>query len=279
MNKIVFSFVIATVVFATVFALFIVNPNDAQYKSYYLENQALKALSNKNIDKYFDDMDNPVSVKYHQEKNYTLSKMYVSAGKYDNAKKVIDSFEKSYDYSYCMAYKPAMRFICRGLVPYSKSNFSYDKNKNLSFVYFEKGDYKKSIEYYKKSENSDSCFATKLYAASNDMNTAERFLKFCKIEQNDKKYPRRLYSAQGYLYLKQNKYEKAEAEFKKDLSTTKCGKENFENCRGNNTTYLYLAECYKENGKIKKAAELYKKILFNEPWHFKAKNGLKSIEK
>ena len=42
---------------------------------------------------------------------------------------------------------------------------NYSKNYYLSKLYFAKGDYKKAVEYNKKSEIQDGCFSSMLYSA------------------------------------------------------------------------------------------------------------------
>lgn len=284
MYKFIYSFFGVLVITIIASTAIILNPYDKQYQSYYLEQQAFKALDSGNADKYFKYMDNPVTVKYHFSGNYTLAINYIIAGRYDDAQRVINSYKKEYNYGFCAeSTKSLSKFLCR--LDYSfentfmKNQPQYSKNYYLSKLYFAKGDYKKAVEYNKKSEVQDGCFSSMIYGAVGDKKAASDNLLLCKIQQKNKKYPRKLYLASGYFYLKQKQYDKALIEFQKDLNTTQCGNGKYRKCRGNNTTYFYMAQCFEESGSKEKAKSYYKKILFNEPWNFKAKKGLETLKK
>ena len=249
----------------------LVNPNDIQYKTYYKERAARKAFSNKDIETYFKYMDNPVTVKNHYVEAMLLAYAYAESGKYDDAIRVINSFEKENDYSYCMQYKPLMRLACR--IIHIKSPISIgsslDKEIYLSYVYLLKGDYKKAIEHDKKRRNQNYCFSARLYAEAGSLQQAENLVKNCKNK-------REINQTKGILLQKNKNYAGAEKFYLQSLNKN-C--EMNPNCPGNITSYLYLAELYKEMGKIQPAESLCKKVLTIEPWNSKAKACLNSTKK
>ena len=123
-----------TVILTSVAVFYLVNPNDPQYKTYYKENAAIEAFSNKDIETYFKYMDNPVTVKNHSGPATLLAYTYAESGKCDDAVRVINSFEKENDYSYCMQYNPLMRLACRSMHIISPLNLNIDKEVALSNI-------------------------------------------------------------------------------------------------------------------------------------------------
>ena len=253
---------------------YLINPNDAQYKSYYYEEEARKALAAGDIEKYFINIDRPEIIKYHFASNHILVQEYIDAGKYDDALRVINAYEKDLDYYQCTPYKPLKRLGCRILITVNNVSISYNKNHLISQVYFEKGDYKKALDYELKSEKKDPCYLSRIYSALYDFKNAESLLTECKQRSTTKKYIKRsLHFSNGYFLFKQKKYKEAIVEFEKDINTLKCGNV----CRSKNRTYLYLAECYKNLGNKTKAKEYYNWILESENYFFKAKTGLSEL--
>lgn len=276
------------IVFAAFFILisgiifYLVNPNDPQYKSFGLENAALIAYSMGNYDEYFKNFDNPITVKYHFAQNTILANEYAIAGKYDDAQRVIESFKKHVDYSACIKHKPAERAICRidaMFLSATPPQINYDKNFQLAKLYYQKGDYDKSLEYNSKAKKKYSCFDATLYARAGMMDQAEESLKLCEKSQEFNKNKKSLYTAQGVLFIEQKKYNEALNEFNKYLDSTQCGKGKFLKCRGNNEVYLYMAEALVKTGKNNEAKKYYEKVLKTEPQNIKAKNGLQLLKK
>ncbi|MBS4761031.1 MAG: hypothetical protein KHX03_10075 [Clostridium sp.] len=258
---------ITTFISIVIWAL--VNPNDDQYKTYYKENAAIEAFSNKDIETYFKYLDNPVTIKNHSGQATLLAYAYAESGKYDDAVRVINSFEKENDYSYCMQYKPLMRLACRSIHIISPLSISLDKEIALSNIYLLKGDYKKAIEHDKKRKKQNYCFSARLYAEAGDLQQADNLVKNCKNK-------REINQTKGIIAQKHKNYSEAEKFYRQSLNKN-CEKNP--SCTGNNTSYLYLAELYTEIGKTQSAEFLCKKVLTTVPWNSKAKTCLNSTKK
>ena len=258
-----------TVILTSVAVFYLVNPNDPQYKTYYKENAAIEAFSNKDIETYFKYMDNPVTVKNHSGPATLLAYTYAESGKYDDAVRVINSFEKENDYSYCMQYKPLMRLACRSMHIISPLNLNIDKEVALSNIYLLKADYKKAIEHDKKRKKKNYCFSAHLYAETGDLQQADNLVKNCKNK-------REINQTKGIIAQKNKNYIEAEKFYKQSLNKN-CEKNP--NCTGNNTSYLYLAKLYTETGKTQSAETLCNKVLTTVPWNNKAKTCFNETKK
>ena len=278
MVKIVYSFLVLIVVCICACVFYLVNPNDAQYKSYYSQLQYFKAMDSGDINKAIDSLNNPVSIKYHYAQNFMLSNLLISAGRYDEAQKVIESFEKEYDYSHCAPRKFWGKLFCRlEFAAIGQPKFEYRKNLYLSKLYFAKGDYKKAVEYDNADKNRDVCYSTRLLSASGDIDAANKFMNLCAKKYEKARYPRAMHIARGSYLMAQKNYKAALSEFEKDIKLSNC--QSIKTCRGNSTTYLYMAQCYKKLGNNSKALEYYNKILTNEPWNYKANEEIKKLKK
>lgn len=272
--------IIAVLIIATL--AYLASPYDSQYKAHDLERKALKAYFDGNTDEYLKNLDNPTTIKYHFAQNLVLVNEYALIGKYDDAQRVIESFKKHVDYSACIKHKPAERAICRidaMFLSATPPQINYDKNFQLAKLYYQKGDYDKSLEYNSKAKKKYSCFDATLYARAGMMDQAEESLKLCEKSQEFNKNKKSLYTAQGVLFIEQKKYNEALNEFNKYLDSTKCGKGKFQKCRGNNEVYIYMAEALVKTGKNNEAKKYYEKVLKTEPQNIKAKNGLQLLKK
>ncbi len=272
--------IIAVLIIATL--AYLASPYDSQYKAHDLERKALKAYFDGNTDEYLKNLDNPTTIKYHFAQNLVLANEYALIGKYDDAQRVIESFKKHVDYSACIKHKPAERAICRidaMFLSATPPQINYDKNFQLAKLYYQKGDYDKSLEYNSKAKKKYSCFDATLYARAGMMDQAEESLKLCEKSQEFNKNKKSLYTAQGVLFIEQKKYNEALNEFNKYLDSTKCGKGKFQKCRGNNEVYIYMAEALVKTGKNNEAKKYYEKVLKTEPQNIKAKNGLQLLKK
>lgn len=263
MKRIIFVLIVAILAFDIGLVWYLTNPNDAQYKSYYMENAAFEALLNNDIDTYFKYMDNPVSIKFHYGSSFILANKYAETGRYDDALRVLNSFEYDRNYSFCAQYKTAMRFACRLSDMVSNviypAEYSFDKNIYSANIYFKIGDYEKAIEFDKARSRNNSCFSAQLYAEAGDLKKAEEFLQQCKSTNR--------HLTAGIIAMKNKDYKTAEKYYLKAINPN-CIR--LARCSANNSAYLHLAELYKKTGNCAKSVEYAKKVLKISPYNYKA---------
>ena len=254
--------------------LWFLNPNDQQYRAAESEVIAGEAYVNGDMDTFVKYMSNHVTLKYHAPilLYFTLTDM----GRYDDAINAVNSFEKYHDYGYCVAYDGASRFLCRIidlLNPVVLTSFY--KNYFISRIYFEKGDFKAALESGLKIKKEEPCFKSKLYSSVQDWVNANKYIKACEADYAPKKYKYGLYLTKGYMYLRQKKYDVALDYLNKSIRKVSDKQKTY---RGNNPSYLLLAELYKEINKPEKARYYYELVLKSDPYNYKAQLGLGLIK-
>lgn len=269
LKKILLSFVLV-LIFLCGAVFYLVNPNDQQYKSYYKELIALESFDKGDMESFVDNMNNPVTVKYHMP--FSLYLALINMGRYDEASEAVNAYVKYYDYSFCAPHKIGMKLFCRITnMFWSVDAPDFDKNYWLSLIAFEKGDYKTAIDYNLKREKQNACYNVKLYSAIENFELAEVNLKECEKKFFEKKNKYNLYQTMGYFYLKQNKLKAAEDYLTR--SVRKSSKKD-SSYKGNNTTYLLLAELYEKLNNQDKARDYYEKVIKIDPYNYKAQKGL-----
>ena len=243
----------------------LMNPNDLQYKSFEKEMIARKAFQTGDIDTYLEYADNPVSIKYHAGSNMILSKVYTKLGRYNDAERVTKSFKRDYDYSFCkFMKKPSTRFFCRANVTLTGSAFKLDKSKILAEIYFEQGEYEKSLAEMIRKWESFPCIQAKIFADRGDMVSAYEALKACKSKANLK---REFLLTKGFVFQKDKKYLKAKALYEKSINRH-CLLAPY--CKANNSSFIALGNLYADMHNYGRAIYYYKKVLKNEPYNYKA---------
>lgn len=269
---------IVVVIFLIVIAggyFYLINPNDAQYKASEAEMIALKAYSKGDFETFVKYMNNTTTVKYHAP--FILYLTLTNMGRYDEAIKAVNSFEKYIDYGYCSQYKGVMRAACRIADIFAPVQAPYvDKNYYLSRIYLEKGDYKSALEYGLKTKKDSPCHKVKLYAAVNETEKTDKYIKLCEAAYAPNKYKYGLYKTKGYMYLKQKKYDVALDYLNKSIM--KVSEKNAK-YQGNNASYLLLAQLYEEMNNPAKARYYYELVLKNDPYNYKAQKGVGLIKK
>ena len=162
------------------FTFYLINPNDAQYKSFYDEAKALEALKKDDMDSYVKFMSNPVTLKYHAPIGLYVT--LITLGRYDEAEKAVKSYITYKDYTACTLMDYHERFMCRILnMLYPTQGPDVDMNKWLSIIYFEKGDFEKAFEYNKRAKKQSVCYNVKLYSALGDIPEATKNLNDCEF--------------------------------------------------------------------------------------------------
>ena len=245
--------------------LFVMNPYDKQYKSFYLEKEAAAALEKGDIDTYLELADSSVSKKYHSSQNLILSIIYKKIGRYDDAKEVISEFKKDYDYSYCTFYKDArFKYICRAYATLNPVKYDMDKHAKYAEIYFENEEYEKSLAEMIIGQTDQPCLRAKIFAARNIFPAAYKNLHYCKLQKsNNKEY----ILTKAYVLQKQKKYDKAKKYYYKSINKN-CT--NSEKCKGNNTSYLMLGKLFMEEKDYRSAIVYFKKVMQTENYNYKA---------
>ena len=257
------------------FTFYLINPNDAQYKSFYDEAKALEALKKDDMDSYVKFMSNPVTLKYHAPIGLYVT--LITLGRYDEAEKAVKSYITYKDYTACTLMDYHERFMCRILnMVYPTQGPDVDMNKWLSIIYFEKGDFEKAFEYNKRAKKQSVCYNVKLYSALGDIPEATKNLNDCEFEFLDKRNLSTLYRTRAFYYLKQKKYDLALNYLNKSIINPP---ENYDKYKGNNETYLLLAEVYKAMKQPDKARHYYELVLKTSPYNYKAQKGIGLISK
>lgn len=270
MSKKILAAFFVILIIAGGFCFYLVNPFDPQYKSFYSEMQAYQAYQKGDIDTFIKYMSTPVTLKYHAP--VVLYLTLANKGRYDEAIAAINAFQRYRDYSVCAQYKPAMRVFCRlSDIFFPVQPPKFDKNYWLSKIYFDKGDYKTAVDYLDKSTMRPPCYSAKLYAAAENFELADKEIKLCEAQYAPKKYKYALYSTKGYYYLRQKKYDVALDYLTKAVIKVA---PKYKNYRGNNTTYLLLAQLYKEQNKLDKARYYYELVIKTDPDNYRAQKGL-----
>lgn len=259
------------VIFALIcFVFYLINPFDAQYKTFDLEAKAQEAFKKDDMDAYVKYMNNPVTVKYHAPIGLYVT--LITLGRYDEAEKAVKSFVRFKDYTACGPMTYPQRFMCRALdiiAPVKGPHI--DKNKWMSVIYFEKGDYEKALEYNNKVKKQNDCYNVNLYSALGDFSKATKNLNDCEFEFLERTNIAILYRTRAYYNFKQKKYDEALKYLNKSLITPS---ENVAKFKGNNESYLLMAQVYTEMKQPEKAREYYERILKISPYNYKAKIGL-----
>ena len=269
LKKILLSFVLI-LIFLCGLVFYLVNPNDEQYKSYYKELIALESFDKGDMESFVANMNNPVTVKYHMP--FTLYLALIDMGRYDEAEKAVNSYIKYYDYSFCAPHKVGMKLFCRITNMFFEVNVpNFDKNYWLSLIAFEKGDYKAAVDYNLKREKQNACYNVKLYSSIENFELAEKNLKECEKRFFEKKNKHNLYQTKGYFYLKQNKFKVAEDFLNRSIRKTSKNQNVY---KGNNSTYLFLAELYEKTNNLDKARTFYEMVIKTDPYNYKAQKGL-----
>lgn len=270
MLKKILSLFVLLLIFLGGLVFYLVNPNDEQYKSYYKELIALESFDRGDMESFVNNMNNPVTVKYHMP--FSLYLALINMGRYDEAINTVNAHVKYYDYSFCAPYKIGMRLFCRVTDMFWGVKLpDFDKNYWLSYIYFEKGDYKTAVNYNLKQKKQNACYNVKLYSAIENFELAEVNLKECEKKFFEKKSKYNLYQTMGYFYLKQNKLKAAEDYLTR--SVRKLSKKD-SLYKGNNTTYLLLAELYEKLNNQDKARDYYEKVIKTDSYNYKAQKGL-----
>jgi tetratricopeptide (TPR) repeat protein len=191
-------------------------------------------------------------IKYTSPYNEMLAFFLKQSGRYDEAIKVLSSFEREPDFclpdfmqyvsftggiasmrSYLVSASPFGILVCK----YFANFESYTVNNNrIAEYYFLKSDYDNALKYLDSKQ--DGCLAVKIYAAKGDFSNAEEYQQEC-IKDD----------ALGYLQFKKKNYQEAENYFNKKEAPR------------NATRYKNLGMLYMEKGDYAKAAEYYKKAL------------------
>lgn len=268
--KLYLSVLFSFIFFIFVFLVVSYNPYDKQYQAFLSEKVGLKDYTNKDINGFIKNYDNPVTVKYHMPSMRMLSIVYKQIGRFDDAIRVVNSYEKDKDYGFCVLYKsPINRSICRLVSVFSNNDITIDKNLIISEIYFEKGDYAKANEYFEKSNKMDLCYCSKYYALANNNKQANSYLHKCMIDNSISLKKRLLTKA--YVLSKQQQYFEAEKIYK-SLINSQCDKRI--NCTGNVEIYMELADLYKSRKLYSKAIFCYKKALKVQPYHYNANKGV-----
>ena len=271
LKKILMAMILVILIFIGI-VFYLVNPFDKQYRSFDTETKARNAFSDGDIDSFIKIMNNPVTLKYHAPFDLYLTLTYT--GKYDEAQNAVNSFVRFVDYGYCVQYNPNGRAICRVKASFRKDKPVVDKNKWLSIINFEKGDYEKAKEYNLKSNKQSACFNVKLYSALGDFKEADKNLQACETAYSKKKVKTVLYRTKGFYYMQKKQYDEAESYLKKSITSRKA-----RNFQGNNATYLLLAQLYTDMKNNKKAQHYYELVLKTDPYCYKAKKGLELLKK
>ena len=275
MLKKILIFIVAVVLVSGAILFYLINPNEAQYKSAYNEKLAAEAYLRGDMESFVEYMSNPVTLKYHAP--FVLYYILTDMGKYDEAINAVNSFKKYVDYSYCVQYKGFLRAACRIADIFAPIQTPYvDKNYFLSKIYLEKGDYKSALEYGLNIRRDTPCHKVKLYASVNDTQKTDKYIKLCEAEYAPKKYKYRLYSTKGYVYLKQKKYDVALDYLNKSIMKVPPQNKNYQ---GNNQSYMLLAQLYEEINQPDKARYYYDLVLKNAPYNYKAQKGIARIKK
>lgn len=257
------------IVLGTAFLLFIIlaacvfNPYDKQYQSYYDETAAMTAYSNNDINSFFKLTDTPTTVKHHTGRMLILSVLYKMTGRYEDSIRVLNSFERERDYSFCALDKePVKKIACRLAFTFYNDSYHFDRNEKISNVYYEKGDYKKAKEYSEKADKINHCYKARIYANMNESDKAESSFEQCKIKNK-----KEITKTKGIIFHSEKKYAQAEKEYL-SLINKACSKSG--KCKGNNDVYMLLGKLYYDQGQFAKAISYYKKVLKQEPYTYKA---------
>lgn len=254
---------IVAVIIVGVFLL--INPKDRHYVATLREDKAVSFYEKNDFNKYFEYMDNPTTIKYHFSPAYMLSFAYVSAGRYNDAIRVVSSFsQKDVSYGVCISHdKITQRILCRLLAKDSYIDF-YDKELGLSKIYFVKQEYDKAIEHYNLSNKSEPCYISKVYASIGDFESAKNALAECDSSLN-KVIPRTKKLANAYFEFRNGNFDNAENLFK-ELVNKSC--EQKDRCIGNNDIYYSLAQMYYKQQKYDLVLEYCDKILRSQPYSY-----------
>ncbi len=270
MLKKILIFFVFVLIFLCGAVFYLVNPNDEQYKSYYKELTALESFDKGDMESFVNNMNNPVTVKYHMP--FSLYLALINMGRYDEAINTVNAHVKYYDYSFCAPHKIGMKLFCRITnIFFGVSVHNFDKNYWLSLIAFEKGDYKTAVNYNLKQKKQNACYNVKLYSSIENFELAEKNLNECEKKFFEKKNKYNLYQTMGYFYLKQNKLKAAEDYLKRSVRYSSKKDSLY---KGNNTTYLLLAELYEALNKQDKARAYYEEVIKTDPYNYKAQKGL-----
>lgn len=280
-NKVLLIFVSCLIIFAAVIAFlmwFFNNPNDEQYVAYRLNNVATEkypelVVKKHDLNAYYKLADQPLINKYNI--NWPLAMTYTDEGRYDDALRVLDSFnpKKNY-YGECWGVvsprftspfaASLQRFACRAIIHSHILQLSpqakYVKNAYLAngyyYLYYNKGDFKKALGYLEKID-TNFCGQAKANAGIGNFEKAEELYEDCSDD-----YAQLV--IKGLMLTKQRDFSAAEETLLKAVEMAPTADE----------AYLVLAEMYKQSGQIFKSRDYARKALDIKPYSAKAKSYL-----
>ena len=223
---------------------------------------------------------------------YTGNKLYTAKqNKFDNLLQFLSNslfFMQTKLDSGEMAYTPKEQAILRDKriellhLFFENGDFGFyhthlcDTHCEQAFYYAEINDFEKALEYNKRARKQSVCYNVKLYSAMGDVLEATKNLNDCEFEFLDKRNLSTLYRTRAFYYLKQKKYDLALNYLNKSIINPP---ENYDKYKGNNETYLLLAEVYKAMKQPDKARHYYELVLKTSPYNYKAQKGIGLISK
>ncbi len=240
-----------------------------------------------NVEDYEQNQD---LIKYSFAHNTILYYHYLNNGRYKDAIKTIDKFEKDDFYPTCYRYQSnRVRFICKTKMRIFNYffgpviNTEEQKHTYKANAYYKSEDIenaKKELRLKEESSSLSNKLQFKIYLEEKNFEEAEKFLEIAN------KYDKKIYTAE--LYSAKKEYQKAEKIYKEliqnlpkrddikiDYATMLMKQNKYSQAikilkSAKEDKYFYainynLGVCYKKIGNNKKAKEYFKKVLSKKP--------------